>query len=83
MLASLPVLTLVAVMFGRRTRKLAREAQDLLAETASVVEETLHPRPAYVVPYIRTPNRKMKRHIQGDRGASPRCFSVEKAVFLG
>ena len=41
MLASLPVLTLVAVMFGRRTRKLAREAQDLLAETASVVEETL------------------------------------------
>jgi hypothetical protein len=31
MLASLPVLTLVAVLFGRRTRRLAREAQDRLA----------------------------------------------------
>jgi ATP-binding cassette subfamily B protein len=41
MLASLPVLTLVAVLFGRRTRRLAREAQDRLAETATIVEETL------------------------------------------
>jgi ABC-type multidrug transport system fused ATPase/permease subunit len=41
MLASLPVLTVVAVIFGRRTRKLARETQDRLAETATIVEETL------------------------------------------
>ncbi len=41
MLASLPILTLVAVLFGRRTRRLAREAQDRLAETATIVEETL------------------------------------------
>lgn len=41
MLASLPVLTVVAVVFGRRTRRLAREAQDRLAETATIVEETL------------------------------------------
>lgn len=41
MLASLPALTLVAVLFGRRTRRLAREAQDRLAETATLVEETL------------------------------------------
>ncbi len=41
MLASLPVLTVVAVVFGRRTRKLAREAQDRLADTATVVEETM------------------------------------------
>lgn len=41
MLASLPALTVVAVVFGRRTRKLAREAQDRLADTATTVEETL------------------------------------------
>jgi ATP-binding cassette subfamily B protein len=41
MLASLPVLTVVAVVFGRKTRGIAREAQDRLADTATVVEETL------------------------------------------
>ena len=41
MLVSLPVLTVVAVMFGRKTRKIAREAQDRLADTATIVEETL------------------------------------------
>ena len=41
MLVSLPVLTVVAVVFGRKTRKLAREAQDRLADTATIVEETL------------------------------------------
>ena len=41
MLVSLPVLTVVAVMFGRKTRKFAREAQDRLADTATIVEETL------------------------------------------
>ncbi len=41
MLASLPILTVVAVVFGRKTRGIAREAQDRLADTATVVEETL------------------------------------------
>ena len=41
MLVSLPALTVVAVVFGRKTRKLSREAQDRLADTATVVEETL------------------------------------------
>ena len=41
MLVSLPVLTVTAVVFGRRTRKLSREAQDRLADTATIVEETL------------------------------------------
>ncbi len=41
MLASLPPLTVAAVVFGRRTRKIAREAQDRLADTATIVEETL------------------------------------------
>jgi ABC-type multidrug transport system fused ATPase/permease subunit len=41
MLAALPVLTVVAVLFGRRTRAVAREAQDRLADTATTVEETL------------------------------------------
>jgi ABC transporter fused permease/ATP-binding protein len=41
MLGSLPILTIVAVVFGRKTRRIAREAQDRLADTAVVVEETL------------------------------------------
>jgi len=41
MLVSLPVLTVVAVLFGRKTRRLSREAQDRLADTATIVEETL------------------------------------------
>jgi ABC transporter fused permease/ATP-binding protein len=41
MLVSLPMLTVVAVMFGRKTRKISREAQDRLADTATIVEETL------------------------------------------
>ena len=41
MLASLPVVIAIAVVFGRRTRKIWREAQDRLADTATIVEETL------------------------------------------
>ena len=41
MLASLPFIIVAAVIFGRKTRKISREAQDRLAETATIVEETL------------------------------------------
>jgi ABC transporter fused permease/ATP-binding protein len=41
MLVSLPLLTVVAVVFGRMTRRISREAQDRLADTATIVEETL------------------------------------------
>ena len=41
MLASLPFVVIIAVAFGRRTRKIYREAQDRLADTATIVEETL------------------------------------------
>ena len=41
MLASLPLVVVVAVVFGRQTRKIYREAQDRLADTATIVEETL------------------------------------------
>jgi ATP-binding cassette subfamily B protein len=41
MLASLPLVMAVAVVFGRKTRKICREAQDRLADTATIVEETL------------------------------------------
>jgi ATP-binding cassette subfamily B protein len=41
MLASLPVIIVAAVVFGRKTRKISREAQDRLADTATIVEETL------------------------------------------
>jgi ATP-binding cassette subfamily B protein len=41
MLASLPVIIVAAVVFGRKTRRISREAQDRLADTATIVEETL------------------------------------------
>jgi ATP-binding cassette subfamily B protein len=41
MLSTFPVFMLAAVIFGRRVRRFSREAQDRLAETATVVEETL------------------------------------------
>src|SRR5262245_12600966 len=41
MLASLPALILIAAVFGRLIRKVSREAQDRLADTSIVVEETL------------------------------------------
>jgi ATP-binding cassette subfamily B protein len=41
MLASLPFIVVAAVVFGRKTRKISREAQDRLADTATIVEETL------------------------------------------
>lgn len=41
MLAVLPVLIVVAVVFGKRIRTLSRQTQDKLAETNVVVEETL------------------------------------------
>jgi ATP-binding cassette subfamily B protein len=41
MLASLPAVIVIAVVFGRQTRKISREAQDRLADTATIVEETL------------------------------------------
>ena len=41
MLSSLPIIVVAAVIFGRKTRKISRQAQDRLAETATIVEETL------------------------------------------
>ncbi|MBL7965195.1 MAG: ATP-binding cassette domain-containing protein [Flavobacteriales bacterium] len=41
MLASIPVVAIVAVIFGRYIRKLSKEVQDRIADTNVVVEETL------------------------------------------
>jgi ATP-binding cassette subfamily B protein len=41
MLCSMPLLVAAAVTFGRKLRRLARDAQDRLAETGTIMEETL------------------------------------------
>jgi len=41
LLAVLPILVAVAVVFGRFIRKISRQAQDKLAESNTIVEETL------------------------------------------
>lgn len=40
MVSTFPVLMLVAVFLGRKVRRVSREAQDRLAESATVIEET-------------------------------------------
>src|SRR6188474_3040763 len=40
MLAVVPLLAIVAVVFGKRIRKMARRAQDQLAESGTIVQET-------------------------------------------
>ena len=41
-LGLLPVLVIAAVIFGRYIRKISRQAQDRLAESMTIVEETFH-----------------------------------------
>jgi len=41
MMSSLPVLIAVAVFFGKQIQKIAKQAQDKLADTSVIVEETL------------------------------------------
>lgn len=41
MLSTFPTLVAVAVFFGKKIRKLSREAQDKLADASTIVEETL------------------------------------------
>lgn len=41
MLSVVPVIVIVAVVFGKRIRKLARKAQDQLADSNTIVQETL------------------------------------------
>lgn len=40
MLSVVPVIAVLAVVFGRRIRKMSRKAQDQLAESATIVQET-------------------------------------------
>ncbi len=42
MLAVVPVIAILAVVFGGRIRKMARKAQDQLAESGTIVQETFH-----------------------------------------
>lgn len=41
MLSVFPVIIIVAVLFGKRVRKLSKDAQDAMGESGTVVEETL------------------------------------------
>ncbi|HEY4246488.1 MAG TPA: ABC transporter transmembrane domain-containing protein [Lacunisphaera sp.] len=41
MLCTVPLLSVIAAKFGGKIRRLSRDAQDRLAETATIVEETL------------------------------------------
>ena len=42
MLTVVPVLAIVAVVFGKRIRKMARKTQDQLADSGTIVQETFH-----------------------------------------
>ena len=42
MLTVVPLLAIIAVIFGKRIRKMARKTQDQLADSGSIVQETFH-----------------------------------------
>src|SRR6185503_2141381 len=42
MLAVVPLLAIIAVVFGKRIRKMSRKAQDQLADSSTIVQETFH-----------------------------------------
>ena len=42
MLAVVPIIAILAVVFGMRIRKMSRRAQDQLADSGSIVQETFH-----------------------------------------
>jgi ABC-type multidrug transport system fused ATPase/permease subunit len=42
MLSVVPIIAILAVLFGKRIRKMARKAQDQLAESGTIVQETFH-----------------------------------------
>ncbi len=42
MLSVVPLLAIVAVIFGKRIRKMSRKTQDQLADSATIVQETFH-----------------------------------------
>jgi len=42
MLSVVPLLAIIAVVFGKRIRKMARKAQDQLADSGTIVQETFH-----------------------------------------
>ena len=42
MLAVVPIIAILAVVFGMRIRKMARRAQDQLADSGTIVQETFH-----------------------------------------
>ena len=42
MLSVVPLLGIIAVVFGKRIRKMSRRAQDQLAESGTIVQETFH-----------------------------------------
>ena len=41
MLCTLPVIVIIAVIFGRKLRKYAKDVQNIVAESNTIVEETL------------------------------------------
>jgi ABC-type multidrug transport system fused ATPase/permease subunit len=42
MLSVVPLLAIIAVVFGKRIRKMARKTQDQLADSGTIVQETFH-----------------------------------------
>ncbi|HEX6848479.1 MAG TPA: ABC transporter transmembrane domain-containing protein [Chitinophagaceae bacterium] len=42
MLSVVPLLAIIAVVFGRRIRKMSRKTQDQLADSGTIVQETFH-----------------------------------------
>ncbi len=62
MLSIVPVMAILAVIFGKRIRKMARKAQDQLAESGTIVQETFHGIP--IVKAITSEFHEITRYVK-------------------
>ena len=66
-LLAIPAIVLPLIIYGRRVRKLSRSAQDTLADTAALAQETLSAVP--LVQAYRQEERLTRRFVQATRAA--------------
>ncbi len=82
MLCTLPVLIAAAIFFGRRLRRYARETQDRLAETNTIVEETFQAIAS--VKAFANEDFELKRYSTANRRVLEAAFNTARwrAVFV-
>lgn len=73
MLAVVPIIAILAVVFGLRIRKMARRTQDQLADSGTIVQETFHG--ISIVKAFTSEFHEIGRYVKSIRGAVATAIS--------